>query len=504
MYILGIEFGSTRIKSVLIDETGKVLASGSHGWQNRLINGYWSYTIEDIVGGMQDSYAKLVADFGKPITHLDGIGISAMMHGYLAFDKNWQLLESFRSWRNTTTEQAANILTDKLSFNFPQRWSATHYYQAVLNKEPTVSKVAHLQTLAGYVHYLLCGQNVLGADDASGMFPIDGKGYDKKLVAEYNKLVGCNIETLLPEVLLAGQNAGTLTDDGALLLDPTGKLRSGAKLCPPEGDMGTGMVATDSVQANTANISSGTAANMTVVLDKPLNKCYKQIDIIATPDGKPAALVHTNNCTTEINEWVSMFAEVVELCGVEVNTDKLFTALFEKSAESDGDVGGLVGYNYLAGEPLADTTHGAPMVVRMPEGKLNLANFMQMQIYSAIAAISLGMDMLNDEGVALRRVTAHGGFYKTENIGQIATSAVTNAPVTVMQNASEGGAWGIALLAAFMLEGGGNLDEYLRRIFDGVQSKTLVADQAEKAKCTKFLQRYRNFLTAEQIASRVK
>lgn len=501
--ILGIEFGSTRIKSVLIDANGKVLATGAFDWENDYVDGHWSYPLEKVKEGLQTSYKELVKNYGSPIEKLDAIGVSAMMHGYLAFDKDWKQLEPFRTWRDTTTAKAAEILTEKLQFNMPQRWSATHYYQAVLNKEKTVEKVAHLQTLAGYVHFLLTGKNVLGADDASGMFPLNGSSWDKGRVKKYNELVSVDFEKLLPEVMLAGENAGTLTESGAMYLDPTGTLKAGAVCCPPEGDMGTGMVCTNAIKPTTAQVSSGTSANMSVVLEKPLKNYYKQIDIITTPDGSPAALIHTNNCTTEINEWINLFDEVIRIFGGNITKEKLYTRLFNKSAESDGEVGKLVGYNYLGGEPLAETEKGAPMIVRSCDGKLNLANFMQMQIYSAISAISLGTDILKSEGVKISSVTAHGGFYKTEKVGQIATSAALDAPVTVNKTAGEGGAYGIALLAGYVLNSKCSLQEYLDEIFADSDNVTICADKTEKAKYNAFFENYKKYLAVEQAASKV-
>ena len=501
--ILGIELGSTRIKSVLIDENGCVLAAGGFEWENDYVDGHWSYSLEKVKSGLATSYKELINNYGKPINELDAIGVSGMMHGYLAFDKDWNLLEPFRTWRDTTTAQAAEILTKELEFAMPQRWSATHYYQAVLNGEKTVEKVAHLQTLAGYVHFLLTGKNVIGANDASGMFPLDGKNWDSARIKKYNRLVPSDIEKLLPEVLLAGENAGTLTEEGARLLDPAGNLKAGAVLCPPEGDMGTGMICTNSIRPTSAQVSSGTSANISVVLERPLKNYYKQIDIIATPDGHPAALIHTNNCTTEINEWVSLFEEVISLAGGKISKGELFKKLFEKSAESDESVGKLVGYNYLAGEPLAETEVGVPLILRDCNGRLNIANFMQMQIYSAVAAISLGTDILKNEGVKITSVTAHGGFYKTEKIGQIATSAALDAPVTVMSTAGEGGAFGIALLAGYTLKNKGTLQEYLDGIFKGGNDVTLAADETEKAKYRAFFENYKKYLKIEQAASKV-
>lgn len=501
--ILGIELGSTRIKSILINENGRVLASGAFEWENVLVGGHWSYSLEMVKCGMRTSYKELVKSYGKKLTRLDAIGVSAMMHGYLAFDKDWNLLAPFRTWRDTTTSQAAAILSEKLRFNMPQRWSATHYYQAVLNKEQHVKDVAHLTTLAGYVHYILTGKNVLGADDASGMFPLGDSGYDKERIKLYNELVNVDIEKLLPGVLFAGENAGTLTERGAKFIDPTGTLKSGTICCPPEGDMGTGMVCANAVSPKTGQVSSGTSANLTVILEKPLKNYYKEIDIIATPDGHSAALIHTNNCTTEINEWVNLFEEVVNLAGGKIDRKELFIKLFNKSKESDNDVGKLVGYNFLGGEPLANTMKGAPLVIRDCDGRLNLANFMQMQVYSAIASLSLGMDILEKERVKIDRVTAHGGFYKTEFIGQNATSAVLDAPVTVMDNAGEGGAWGIALLAGYSMCKSLSLQEYLDKIFKNTIKTTVIADDKEKAKCKTFLENYKRNLQVEQLATKV-
>lgn len=502
--ILGIEFGSTRIKSVLTDENGAVLAQGSYEWENSLVDGLWSYSLDEAQTGLQSSYKELVKNYGKPITNLDAIGISAMMHGYLAFDKNDKLLAPFRTWRNTNTEKAAKELSELFAFNVPMRWSVSQYYQSYSDNLGHVKDVEFLTTLAGYMHYKLTGEKVIGANDASGMFPLNGNDYDGAMLEKFNAIIGRDFKKLLPKVLLAGENAGILTADGALALDPTGTLKAGAVLCPPEGDMGTGMVCTNAVAPKTANVSSGTSANMTVVLEKPLKNYYREIDIIATPDSKPAALVHTNNCTTEINEWVNLFSEVAELCGAKTDKGELFTKLFEKSLESDNKVGGLTGYNYLAGEPLANTTNGAPLIVRSPDGKLNLANFMSMQIYSAVSALSLGMDILEKESVKIESVTAHGGFYKTEFIGQNATSAVLNAPVTVMENAGEGGAWGIALLAGYVLNNSLPLPEYLDKILADTKKKTVTADEKEKAKCKAFLERYKKHLKTEKLASEIK
>ena len=501
--ILGIELGSTRIKSVLTDERAKVLASGGYDWENSLVEGLWSYSLDEAVKGMQISYKELVKNYGNKIEKLDAIGISGMMHGYLALDKEDKLLAPFRTWRNTNTDEAAEKLSRLFNFNVPMRWSVSQYYQSYLDKLPHVKNVVYLTTLAGYVHYLLTGERVIGADDASGMFPLYGGEYDSVMLEKFNALIGKDFKKLLPKVLLAGENAGTLTEDGAKLLDPTGTLKAGALFCPPEGDMGTGMICTNAAKPKTGNVSSGTSVNLTVILERQLKNYYSNIDVISTPDGHPAALIHSNNGTTEINEWVSLFGEVAALCGAKISKGELFTKLFEKSAESDKEVGKIAAYNYAAGEVQAGTVKGAPLVVREPSGEFNLANFMQSQIYSAVAPLALGLDILKDENVKIDSVTAHGGFYKTEFIGQNATSAMLGAPVTVMENAGEGGAWGIALLAGFTLSGGGSLPEYLNKILAETNSKTVTSDENERVKCKAFLERYKRNLSVEKLAAEV-
>lgn len=498
--ILGIELGSTRIKSVLTDETGKILAQGAFEWQNKLVEGLWSYSLDDAKRGLQTSYKNLVKDYGKTITELDAIGISGMMHGYLAFNKEDKLLVPFRTWRNTNTGVAAEQLSRLFNFNVPMRWSVSQYYQSFLDGLEHIERVNFLTTLAGYFHYLLTGEKVIGANDASGMFPLDGNDYDSRMLEKFNKVIDRDFKCLLPKVLLAGEEAGRLTESGAKLLDLEGNLKSGAIMCPPEGDMGTGMIATNSIAPRTANVSSGTAANLTVILEKPLKNYYREIDVIASPNGYPAALIHSNNCTSEINEWVKLFSEVAELCGANIDIGELFERLFNKSKKSDENVGELIGYNFLAGETLADTKKGLPLFYRTPDGKLNLANFMQMQIYSAISVLSLGMDILRKEDVGIDSITAHGGYYKTEFIGQNATSAVFGAPVTVMNNAGEGGAWGIALLAGYVLKNNVSLQEYLNVIFDGTDKTTVTADESERAKFKAFMQNYKSGLSVERKA----
>lgn len=508
--ILGIELGSTRIKAVLCDGGGNVVSQGVYEWENILVDGLWSYPLEKALEGLAESYAALAADykekFGDDLTEIDAVGISAMMHGYLAFDKNDRLLAPFRTWRNTNTAEASAELTELLNFHIPMRWSVSQYYKSVTDKLPHVKDIAHLNTLSGYIHFLLSGERVLGINDASGMFPVKNKTYDREKIDIFNahlrtKGIETDFETLLPRVLVAGDCAGYLTDDGARILDKSGKLRSGALMCPPEGDMGTGMVATCSVSPRTANVSSGTSANLCVVLERPLKRYYPEIDIVSTPDGSDVAMLHANNCTNEINEWVSLFSEVASLCGAEISRGELFTKLFKKSLESDGDVGQVVGYNFLAGEPVAGTENGMLMTARTPGGNLTLSNFMQMQIYSAVAALSLGMDILKNEGVEISSVTAHGGFYKTDFVGQNATSALLDAPVTVMKNAGEGGAWGVALLALFALEKGKDLTSFLSSVFSKTEKTTVMASDSEREKFKKYMTLYKSGLKAEKVAS---
>lgn len=507
---LGIELGSTRIKAVLIDGNADVLCGGVYEWENKRTGGWWSYDLDEVWRGVQASYAELAAAYAQKyrskLERLDGMGISGMMHGYLAFDGEYNLLAPFRTWRNTRTARAASELSEALDFHMPQRWSATHYFQAVLDREDHVSRVEHLHTLGSYVHYMLTDVNAVGANEASGMFPVCGTDFDMSRIEKYNALlnrhgVDKNLHALLPKIMLAGENAGTLTERGARLIDPSGNLKAGVPLCPPEGDMGTGMIATNCVRVNSANVSSGTSANITVVLERPLSRRYDEIDVIATPDGHPAALIHTNNCTSEIDEWVNLFGEVAALCGAEVSKGELYGRLFRKSAESDGDVGKITGYNYLAGEPLAGTLVGAPMILREADGKLNLANFMQMQIFSANAAIELGMDILRKEKVRIDSVTAHGGFYKTESIGQIALSAMLSAPVTVMKNAGEGGAYGIALLALYAAHADIPLADFLDAVFCDADRSVLAASADEKKKFAAYIARYKRNLPVERLCT---
>ena len=506
--ILGIELGSTRIKAVLIDEKGSVLAQGGFEWENQLKNGLWTYSLEDVWKGIQCAYQGLCKAYSQEITSLDGIGISAMMHGYLAFDQHDQLLVPFRTWRNTNTQAAAEELSEALDFNMPQRWSATHYYQAVLNGEEHVPQVRFLTTLAGYVHWQLAGEKVLGVGDASGMFPILDGAYDGERLSRFDGLlqehgIVSGFLSLLPKVLSAGECAGRLTESGAKRLDPTGTLQAGATFCPPEGDAGTGMVATNAVKVGGGNVSAGTSAFAMIVMEKPLSKAYPEIDVVTTPDGKPVAMVHVNNFTSELNVWARMFEEVAGLLGANADKGMLFERLFEKSLEADEQIGGLVGYNYHSGEPIVGLESGRPLFARTPDGKMTLANFMKMQIYSALGALSLGMEILKAESVQMNEICGHGGFFKTQRVAAPAMSAALNAPVTVMKNAGEGGAWGIAVLALYTLEKTGSLSDFLAQLFGDAERTTYVADEQEKKSFAQFMHRYKQGLALEKLSTEI-
>ncbi|MBQ8341409.1 MAG: ATPase [Clostridia bacterium] len=510
--ILGIELGSTRIKSVLIDESATVLAQGSFAWKSTLQNGLWTYGLDEVWQGLQQSFAALFADykarFGEPLTVLDGMGISAMMHGYLAFDQNDRLLVPFRTWQNTNTAAAAAELSALLDFNMPLRWSASHFYQAVLDGEPHVGEVASLNTLAGYVHRCLTGKRVLGVGDASGMFPIKNGDFDTRLLGKFNKRlqekgIFTPFEALLPTVLSAGECGGTLTPEGARLLDPSGTLQAGCPLCPPEGDAGTGMIATNSVLPRTANVSAGTSAFLMAVLERELSHAYAEIDMVTTPMGDPVAMVHVNNFTTEINAWVSLFEEVIALGGGSLTGGALYDRLFA-SATGDPAARGLVGYNFHAGEPVVGMESGVPLLLRAPDMPLVLADFMRAQIYAALGALSMGMRTLHTEGVELDGVLGHGGFFKSGRVSQSAMSAALGAPVTVMENAGEGGAWGVALLALMTAEKTQNVTEFLTRIFKNATKTTVLADGEEQTRFTAFMQGYERALPVERLASALK
>jgi len=513
--VLGVEFGSTRIKAVLIGEDHMPIASGSHEWENRYENGVWTYNLEDVWTGLQDAYRKLSNEvsenYNVQLQTMGAIGFSAMMHGYLAFDKDGNLLVPFRTWRNTITGQAAETLTDLFQFNIPQRWSIAHLDQAILNKEPHIQDISDLTTLAGYVHGKLTGQKVLGVGEASGMFPIDSKtnNYDAHKIELFNerlkaKNISWKLQDILPRVLVAGDTAGVLTEEGAMLLDPMGGLQAGIPLCPPEGDAGTGMVATNSVAERTGNVSAGTSVFAMIVLEKALSKLYPEIDMVTTPTGKPVAMVHSNNCTSDLNAWVDLFQEFTNALGVEMSESKLYEMLYQKALTADADGGGLLAYSYLSGEHITHLEEGRPLFVRTPESRFTLSNFMRVNLFSALGALKIGLDILfEQEKVQIDQILGHGGFFKTKEVGQKIMAAAMNVPVSVMETAGEGGAWGIALLASYMLRKAQNesLEDYLsNRVFAGQDGTTIAPDQKDVDGFATFMERYKKGLVIERAA----
>ena len=514
--VLGIEFGSTRIKAVLIDEDKSPIASGSYDWENQLVDNVWTYSMEKIQNGLQGCYQDLVKDveakYNVKLTKFAALGVSAMMHGYLAFDENDELLVPFRTWRNTMTEEACKKLIPVFNFNIPQRWSIAHLYQAILSGEEHVKDIAFFTTLAGYIHWKLSGEKVLGIGEAAGMFPIDSTimDFDQKMLDQFDGLHNFDwkIRDILPKVLVAGEPAGVLTAEGAKLLDPTGTLQPGAPMCPPEGDAGTGMVATNSVAVRTGNVSAGTSIFAMVVLEKAMEKVHEEIDMVTTPDGMPVAMVHCNNCTSDLNAWVNLLGECAESFGVKVDKNELYGVLYRKALEGAADCGGVTAYNYFSGEPITGLDAGRPMVVRTPDADFSLANFMRSHLYSAVATLKIGMDiLLKEEHVAVDSLMGHGGFFKTPVVGQRVMAAGMNAPITVMDTASEGGAWGIAILAAFMKEkkDGETLSSYLNdKIFAGQTGTTLNPDVEDVKGFDAFLEEYKKLLPAEKAAVAAK
>jgi len=506
--VLGIELGSTRIKACLVDadDPTRVLAVGSHEWENVLSERMWTYSLDDVWGGLQAAYRDLVADLGESPTSFAAIGVSAMMHGYLAFDAAGELLVPFRTWRNTTTGPAAAELTELFGTNIPLRWSIAHVRQAVLDDEPHVEGIASLTTLAGYVHWRLTGERVLGIGDASGMFPIDAatNDYDAELVARFDALGGLpvGIRALLPSVLVAGQDAGALTADGAALLDPTGALRAGVALCPPEGDAGTGMVATDAVAPRTGNVSAGTSIFAMVVLERPLTSLHHELDLVTTPAGDPVAMVHCNNGASELAAWAGLFERFSAAAGTPLDSDAVFETLFVEALGGEVDAGGLLAYNQLAGEPIVGLAEGRPLFVRTPDSRLTLANVMRAQLYGVFATLAIGMRILDDEGVALERMHAHGGMFRTAGVAQRFLASALDAPVAVGSTASEGGAWGIAVLAAYLTDASTvDLATYLdERVFATAKVESVDPDAADVAGFAAYLDRYRAGLAVEAAA----
>lgn len=515
---LGIELGSTRIKAVLVNKNCETLASASYEWENQLVAGIWTYDLDLAWAGIQTCYAQIAADvrsrYHVPLQNIGAIGVSAMMHGYLPFDQAGKQLAGFRTWRNNITEQAADILTNVFSFNIPQRWSIAHLYQAILNEEAHVENIDFLTTLAGYVHWQLSGEKVLGIGDASGMFPIDeaSGSYDKDMLTKFNSLervkkYNWQLANILPHALRAGESAGVLTKKGAKLLDPSGQLQWGAMMAPPEGDAGTGMVGTNSVRKRTGNISVGTSAFSMNVLDAPLKKVHRDIDIVTTPDGAPVAMVHVNNCSSDINAWVNLFGEFAELIGHEQTAAKLYSTLFNQSRLADKDAGGLINYSCLSGENITRVEAGRPLFVRTPHSKLNLANFMLTQLYAAFAPLKIGMDILvQEENVKTDVMIAQGGLFKTPVIGQQVLADALNMPITIMETAGEGGPWGMAVLAVFAkwhLPKQALADFLDTTVFINPKSKTLTPNKAGVEGCQKFIANYQAGISVEREAGKV-
>ncbi len=512
---LGIEFGSTRIKAVLVGADHTPLASGSHEWENRYENGVWTYSLDDVWTGLQacfrDLRATVQAQYNVSLRTVGAIGFSGMMHGYMPFDQDGALLVPFRTWRNTITGQAAAQLTELFQFNIPQRWSIAHLWQAILNKEAHVKDIRHLTTLAGYVHWKLTGQQVMGIGEASGMFPVDSttNDYDAHKIEQFNALLAeknipWRLPDILPKVLVAGEAAGALTAEGARLLDPSGELQPGIPFCPPEGDAGTGMVATNSVAERTGNVSAGTSVFAMIVLEKALSQLYPEIDMVTTPTGKPVAMVHSNNCTSDLNAWIDLIQEAVAALGVSVSEAQLYETLYKQALAGDADGGGLLAYNYVSGEHITHMEEGRPLFVRTPNSRFTLANFMRTHLFASVGALRIGLNILFErEQVQIDQIFGHGGFFKTKEVGQRIMAAAMNVPVSVMETAGEGGAWGIALLAAYMLNRGAGetLENYLaEKVFAGQKALTLAPAARDVEGFAAFMVRYQRGLIIERAA----
>jgi sugar (pentulose or hexulose) kinase len=512
---LGIELGSTRIKAVLIGKDNIPIASGSHDWENSYVNNIWTYSLEEIWKGVQDSYQKMAGDvkhtYGITLQTVGSIGVSAMMHGYMAFNKDGELLVPFRTWRNNITEQASKELTELFNYQVPQRWSIAHLYQALLNQEEHISDINFQTTLAGYIHWKLTGEKVLGVGEASGVFPIDlnTKHYNQSMINQFNDLVAqrnlpWKLDDILPKVMVAGENAGVLTEEGAKILDRTGELKAGIPLCPPEGDAGTGMVATNSVAKRTGNVSAGTSVFAMVVLEKELSKVYSEIDLVTTPTGNLVAMAHSNNCSSDLNAWVGLFHEFSKVMGTEVDMNKLYGTLYNSALQGDPDGGGLLAYGYLSGEHITNFEEGRPLFIRSSDSNFNLANFMRVHLFTALGAMKLGMDiLLKEEEVKLDEILGHGGFFKTKGVGQSIMAAALNTPVSVMETAGEGGAWGIALLASYMVNKKDNetLEEFLsHNVFVEQPGMRMSPDPKDTEGFEKFMVRYKKGLAIERAA----
>ena len=517
--ILGIELGSTRIKAVLIDQENKPIAQGNHTWENQLVDGLWTYSIEAIWSGLQDCYADLRSNvknlYGIEIENLAAIGVSAMMHGYMPFNAKEEILVPFRTWRNTNTGCAAAALSDLFVYNIPLRWSISHLYQAILDNEAHVKDIDFLTTLAGYVHWQLTGEKVLGIGDASGMLPIDPTthNYSAEMVAKFDKLIAPNqynwtLQDILPKVLSAGESAGVLTPEGSKKLDASGHLKAGIPVCPPEGDAGTGMVATNAVKQRTGNVSAGTSSFSMIVLEKELSKPYEMIDMVTTPDGSLVAMVHCNNCTSDLNAWVNLFKEYQELLGIPVDMNEIYSKLYNIALTGDADCGGLLSYNYISGEPVTGLAEGRPLFVRSANDKFNLANFMRSHLYASVGVLKIGNDILfNEEKIKVDRITGHGGLFKTKGVGQRILAAAINSPISVMETAGEGGAWGIALLGSYLVN-----NEKKQSLADFLDEKVFVGDAGIEVSPTvedvagfnTYIENYKAGLPIEEAAVKFK
>ena len=512
---LGIEFGSTRIKAVLVDDKNQPIASGAHEWENRYENGIWTYSLDDIWTGIQDCYQDMAKDvkakYDVELESVGAFGVSAMMHGYMPFNKEGELLVPFRTWRNNITGEASEKLMELFNYNIPQRWSIAHLYQAILNGEEHVKDIDYIATLEAYVHWKLTGKRVLGIGDAAGMLPIDTTkaDYNQEMVDKFDELVApygfsWKLRDIMPKALVAGEDAGVLTEEGAKLLDVTGKLKAGIPMCPPEGDAGTGMVATNSVAVRTGNVSAGTSVFAMIVLEKELSRPYKEIDMVTTPSGHLVAMAHSNNCTSDLNAWVNVFKEFAEAMGMEVDMNKLFGTLYNKALEGDPDCGGLLSYCYFSGEHMTGFEEGRPLFVRSPESKFNLANFMRTNLYTCLGAMRVGLNLLfEQENVKVDRLLGHGGLFKTKGVGQQILADAVNAPVSVMATAGEGGAWGIALLASYLVnkEEGETLEAFLdNKVFADQESSTLDPKPEGVAGFNAFMDSYMKGLSIEKAA----
>ncbi len=508
---LGIELGSTRIKAILMDDAYKVIADGSYGWENQLIDGMWTYSLEDVWKGIQHTYKELAEQvnerYGVALTNVGSIGFSAMMHGYLPLDEKGELLVPFRTWRNNKQEEASKALTKLMNYPIPQRWSIAHLYQAILNNEKHINDIDYLTTLSGYIHWKLTGEKVMGIGEASGMFPIhlESKSFDQGMMDAFdqlNKNISWKLQDILPKVLVAGEEAGALSTDGALLIDPTGKLTAGILLCPPEGDAGTGMIATNSIKPRTGNVSAGTSVFAMVVLEKDLTKVHSQIDQVTTPAGNLVAMAHANNCSSDIDGWIKLLGESAKALGATFDINKLYETLFTSALDADENVGNLMSYGYLSGEHITGVEEGRPMFVRQPDSQFNLANFMCSHLYSALGALKIGLDiLLVEEKVQLNVLLGHGGYFKTEGIGQKMMAAAAGVPVSIMATAAEGGAWGMAILASYRLNNTKSLEDFLTtEVFESMEINTYTPTDFDIKRFADYMSKYKKGLELERIA----